>query len=152
MRFEHDEDRVIIRGDKGVLEIPKGDEVAWKFLMLIEGECSSGTRVAAAKRFGFCKQRYYQVRTAFREQGAQGLVSHKRGPQRAYRRDGEATRQIIRYRYLDPDASAEVVGQKLRQDGFVISNRTVYRVFEHYGLQKKGSTNAGPRARVPQSR
>lgn len=148
MRLEHGEDRVVIRGEKGVLQISRSDEVAWKLLMLIEGECAGDSRVAAAKRFGFCKQRYYQVRTAFREHGAEGLVSRKRGPQRHYRRDGEATRQIIRYRYLDPDASAEVVGQKLRQDGFTISNRTVYRVFEHYGLQKKGSTSAGPRLRV----
>jgi hypothetical protein len=33
--------------------------------------------------------------------------------------------------------SAEVIAQKLRQTGFVISTRSVERVIEDYGLQKK---------------
>jgi Fe2+ or Zn2+ uptake regulation protein len=49
----------------------------------------------------------------------------------------DCARQIVRYRYLDPDASAEVVAQKLCQDGWKISIRSVYRVFAQFGLQKK---------------
>jgi hypothetical protein len=46
-------------------------------------------------------------------------------------------RQVIRYRFLDPEASADVIAQKLRQTGFVISTRSVERVIGDYGLQKK---------------
>ena len=35
------------------------------------------------------------------------------------------------------DASADVIAQKLRQAGFDISTRSVERVIEAYGLQKK---------------
>ena len=140
---EHREDEVVVRGDRGSLTIRKGDEVAWKLLMLIEGECGPESRLAAAKRFGFSKQRYYQVRSKYRDEGAQALASVRRGPRRAYRRGKEVSRQIVRYRFLDLDASAEVIGQKLRQDGFRISDRTVYRVFEDIGLQKKRFTKTG---------
>ncbi len=44
----------------------------------------------------------------------------------------QARRQL-----LDPLASAEVIAQKLRQTGFVISRRSVARVIGDYGLQKK---------------
>ena len=44
---------------------------------------------------------------------------------------------MIRHRFLDPDASAEVIAQKLRQTGFAISTRSVQRVIDEYGLQKK---------------
>ena len=66
-----------------------------------------------------------------------GLKSKPRGPKTLYRRTGELIRQVIRYRFLDPEASAEVIAQKLRQTGFVISIRSVERVIADYGLQKK---------------
>jgi len=143
MQFEHHGDRVVVCGTKGELVVSASDETAWKFLMLVEGECGPDSRVAVAERYGFCKQRYYQLRRVYNEAGAAGLASSKRGPKRNYRREGEPTRQIIRYRYLDPDASVEVIGQKMRQDGFQISDRSVYRVFEEFGLQKRGSTGIG---------
>jgi hypothetical protein len=46
-------------------------------------------------------------------------------------------RQVIRHRFLDPDASEEVIAQKLRQSGWEISIRSVQRVVEEFGLQKK---------------
>ena len=65
------------------------------------------------------------------------LQPHKRGPKRAYRRTQEVVRQVIRYRFLDPDASASVIAQKLRQNGWEVSQRSVERVVEEFGLQKK---------------
>jgi hypothetical protein len=44
---------------------------------------------------------------------------------------------VIRHRFLDPDASAEVIAQKLRQCEWPISTRSVERVIEQFGLQKK---------------
>lgn len=45
--------------------------------------------------------------------------------------------QIIRLRFLDPKASAEVIAQKLRQTGVKVSVRSVERTITEYGLQKK---------------
>ncbi len=46
-------------------------------------------------------------------------------------------RQVIRHRFLDPDASAEVITQKLVQTNSIISCRSVERIVQDYGLQKK---------------
>jgi hypothetical protein len=52
-------------------------------------------------------------------------------------RTEEVVRQVIRHRFLDPDASADVIAQKLRQTGFGVSTRSVERIIEQFGLQKK---------------
>ena len=44
---------------------------------------------------------------------------------------------VIRHRFLDPDASAEVIAQKLAQTHQLLSIRSVQRVIADYGLQKK---------------
>ena len=130
-------------GAGGRLPVPEDDEVTRKLSMLIEGECEGLGPTKAARKFGFSKQRYLQLRTAFSQQGAAALQRRKCGPKTNYRRTAEVVRQVIRHRFLDSDASTEVIAQKLRQSGWTISNRSVRRVIEEYGLQKKtlpGST------------
>lgn len=124
-------------GPGGTLPILENDEVAQKLAMLIEGECGNAGPAQAAAKFGFCRQRYFQLRIAFMQKGALGLLSQKRGPQTHYRRTEELVCQVIRHRFLDGDASTEVIAQKLRQCGFSISKRSVDRVVAQFGLQKK---------------
>jgi len=126
-----------IVGDSGTLDVPENDEITRKLTMLIEGECEGLGPKRAAEKFGFSKQRYFQLRNAFCEHGAFGLQSNKRGPKTNYRRTDELVRQVIRHRFLDPDASADVIAQKLKQSEFSISIRSVQRVIEEFGLQKK---------------
>jgi transposase len=124
-------------GVGGSLSVREDDEITRKLLMLMEGECEEVGPLQAASKFGFSKQRYFQLRSAFNESGALALQSQKRGPKTKYRQTAEIIRQVIRHRFLDGDASAEVIAQKLRQIGGTISNRTVERIIAEYGLQKK---------------
>jgi transposase len=126
-----------ITGPAGDLLIPDGDEVAPRLLMLIEGQCEGLGPMVAAQKYGLSRQRYYQVQKKFQENGMLALVNQKRGPKTNSVRTDEVERQVIRQRFLDPDASADVIAQKLRQAGFDISTRSVERVIEAYGLQKK---------------
>ena len=124
-------------GSGGSLPVPREDEVTRKLAMLIEGECDGLGPTGAARKFGFSRQRYFQLRAAFTELGAVALQSQKRGPKAFYRRTAEVVRQVIRHRFLDPGASADVIAQKLSQSGWAISVRSVQRVIEEFGLQKK---------------
>ena len=124
-------------GNNGSLEVPDEDEITYKLAMLIEGECEGLGPAKAAKKFNFSRQRYFQIRSAFNNQGALVLLSQKRGPKRNYRRTEEVIRQVIRHRFLDPEASADVIAQKLRQCGLTISTRSVERIIEKFGLQIK---------------
>ena len=134
---QFDLEKQALVGPGGLLSVRAEDEITRKLAMLMEGECEGLGPIRAAEKFGFSKQRYFQLRAAFAEQGAQALQSHKRGPKTHYRRTAEVVRQVIRHRFLDSDASAEVVAQKLCQNGWEISIRSVQRVIEEFGLQKK---------------
>jgi len=134
---EFDEIRSALVGPAGTLPVPVGDGTARKFVMLYEGECTALGPLRAAHKHGYSKQRYFQLRKAFGQEGFMALKDKKRGPKTHYRRTDVVVRQIIRYRFLDPDISADVIAQKLRQQGYTISVRSVHRVIEDYGLQKK---------------
>lgn len=135
MHFDLEAHRLV--GEHGSLRVDQSDEITRKLAMLVEGECEGLGPSQAARKFGFSKQRYFQLREAYRTGGAAALQSKSRGPKRNYRRSDELVRQVIRHRFLDPEASAEVIAQKLNQTGFAISIRSVERVISDYGLQKK---------------
>ena len=136
----------LLIGPAGTLPVPPGDEVTLKFAMLFEGHCGGLGALVAARKYGFSKGRYYQLLKAYALAGADGLRSEKRGPKSNFRRTDEVVRQVIRHRFLDPEASADVIAQKLRQSNLPISTRSVERVIEAYGLQKKTlQVSPGPR-------
>jgi transposase len=126
-----------ISATHGNLVIPADDTISPRLLMLIEGECEALGRMQAAQKYGLSRQRYYQLLKQFQEQGVLGLQNQKRGPKTRSVRIDEVERQVIRHRFLDPDASVDIIAQKLRQTGFPVSTRSVERVVEKYGLQKK---------------
>ena len=135
--FDFDLNDSALLGPEGSLPILPGDEISWKLAMLYEGQCTQMGPTQAAAKYGYSKQRYYQLLHKYLDKGALGLLSTKRGPKSNYRRTDEVIRQVIRHRFLDPDATSNVIAQKLNQCGFQVSDRTVRRVFENYGLQKK---------------
>jgi len=137
-------------GPYGSLSIAADDEVSLKLAMLVKGDCGPDGPTRAAEEFGFSRQRYFQLRTLFHEQGAAGLVSQRRGPKTHYRRTREVVCQVVRYRFLDPDVSSDVIAQKLRQTGFAISARSVDRILAEFGLQKK-TLSVSPRSTAPVS-
>lgn len=126
-----------LEGPGGSLSAPKSDLVLPKLAMLFEGECEGLGPAAAASKFGFSRQRYFQLREAFERGGTLALINQKRGPKSNYRRTDQVIQQVVRHRFLDPDASPEVIAQKLRQSGFPVSARSVERVLAEFGLQKK---------------
>ena len=126
-----------LSGPAGKLQIPNDDEITLKLAMIYEGECTDLGPLAAARKFGYSKPRYFQLRHLLTDQGATALQSQPRGTQIQLPPHDEIVRQVIRHRFLDPDASVEVIAQKLKQTQHPISIRSVERVVADYGLQKK---------------
>jgi hypothetical protein len=124
-------------GPSGSILLPDDDEITRKLAMLFEGQCEGLGPTQAARRFGYTKQRYFQLLGDFEAHGALALQSKVRGPKTNYRRTEKMVRQIIRHRFLDPAASAEVIAQRLQQAHHLISIRSVERVISDFGLQKK---------------
>lgn len=135
--IEFSDQQIVLVGPHGTIALREDDEISIKLAMLFEGECEGLSRTLCAEKFHYTRQRYHQLLKQFLKNGALGLQSLKRGPKSHYRRTDQVVRQIIRYRFLDPDLSAEVIAQKLLQSGQPIATRSVERVISDYGLQKK---------------
>lgn len=127
-----------IMGSIPLVVDPK-DPVAWKLLMLYEAALTKTSRVEdIAKKYGYTREHFYVIKRTFDEKGSQGLIDKPKGPKSNYIRTKEMVKQIIRHRFLDPEASCEVIAQKMQQAGNNISQRSVERAINEYGLQKKG--------------
>ena len=135
--IEHTPQGWILVGSHGQLLIPDQDDITPKLAMIFEAKCE-GSRISdIVEKFGYTRQRFYQLLHDFEKFGAIALQNQKRGPKSNYRRTEENVRQVIRHRFLDPNASSEVTSQKMRQSSIQISTRTVERVIQDFGLQKK---------------
>jgi transposase len=122
--------------DLRLLGVHPEDTTSLKMLMLIEGIYGQGVK-HSIKKYGYSEQRYYQLLKDYQKEGSMGLSDKKRGPKQNSQRTEKVVQQIIRYRFLDPDSSAAVITQKLKQNGISISLRSVERTIQEYGLQKK---------------
>lgn len=122
--------------DLSRLNIRYDDKASLKFLMLIEGTYGRGVK-ESIKKYGYTEQRYYQLKKQFIKEGFEALVDGKRGPRNKHVRKELVEMQIIRMRFIDPEASAAVIAQKINQMGIKISRRSVERTITQYGLQKK---------------
>ena len=128
---------ILIKGIKGKnFLIDENDHLCKKLAMLIEGQCTIGVN-AAIKKYGYSEQHYYQLQRQYSKNGSDGLINKKRGSEKNPVRTKETINQIIRLRFLDPFASAGVIVQKLKQEGYKVSKRSVERTITEFGLQKK---------------
>ncbi len=128
-----------IQGNKKrKFKIKEDDKLTIKLAMLIEGECY-GLK-AALKKYGYTEPRYYQLLKIYKQEGAIGLMDKKRGSNKQPTRTKEVVNQIIRLRFLDPQSGTGVIAQKMKQNGYDVSLRSVERTITEYGLQKKHIT------------
>ena len=133
----NDQNQPNLTGPAGSLLLSADDEITLKLAMLFEGQCEGSGPTKAASKFGYSKARYFQLLHLYQDHGALALHSKPTGPKSPYRRTDEVVRQVIRHRFLDPEASPEVIAQKLQQTHHLLSIRSVQRVIADYGLQKK---------------
>lgn len=137
MRYIMKKNKFSFTGNKGALPIKNDDEISKKLAMLYDVKCKGEKVTDVVKKYGYTRQRYYQILKDYQREGALGLKNKKRGPKENSKRKQNVISQIIRYRFLDPEISAEVITQKLKQTGLEISHRSVERTITEYGLQKK---------------
>jgi hypothetical protein len=98
--IEHTPEGWVLIGPEGRLLVPEQDDITPKLSMLFEAQCEGRRVIDTVKKFGFTKQRYYQLLHLFQEKGASALQNQKRGPKSNYRRTQENVRQVIRHRFL----------------------------------------------------
>ena len=137
----------LFEGPAGSLIIYPDDEVARKLAMLFDGKCMGLGPTKAAQKYGYTKQRFFQLLKNYQKGGSAALVSKKKGPKTNYVRTESNVSQVIRHQFLDPDANVDVITQKMKQVGTRISKRSVERIIADHGIQKKTLTSSVPKTK-----
>lgn len=122
------------------INLQEEDKVSKKFLLLLESQGSLGVEQACLK-YGYSRQRYYQLLRDFRQWGMKGLMDRKPGPKQSSLEQEDLTKWVIRYKFQDAAISPAVIAQHLRQKGYKVSERSIQQIIRAYGLQKKICTN-----------
>lgn len=121
------------------LDIDPSDPLLWKLAMVLEAALGKDCTIEqTASKYGYTREYFYQVLGKLKSHGSPGLQDRPTGPKTNYRRTPEISKQILRHRFLDPEATCGVIAQKMNQSGYPVSQRSVERVVQEYGLQKKG--------------
>lgn len=89
------------------------------------------------QKYGYTKQRFFQILNLYKQGGVEALTTMKTGPKKNRIRTENIENLIVRYKFTDPLMSAAVIAQKLKQQGISISQRSVMRTITERGLSKK---------------
>lgn len=129
-----------LEGKNLSIEISPNDPLTWKLTMLLEAAFNQGSSSIEdiATKYGYTREYFYQVLQKYKEHGSEGLRNKSPGPKTNYKRTEVVIKQVLRHRFLDPQANCGVIAQKLKQAGYDVSQRSVERTINEYGLQKKG--------------
>lgn len=122
---------------KHTFVISPNDKLSLKVNMVMEyiyGEVSINY---IREKYGYTKQRFFQILSLYKRHGINALIAQKTGPKNNRIRTENIENLIVRYKFLDPLMSAAVIAQKLKQQGINISQRSVMRTITEKGLSKK---------------
>ena len=69
--FEYIDDAYFLVGPRGRLPVSEHDEITRRLAMLYEGQCEEALITETARKFGYSRQRYYQLFELFKQAGPQ---------------------------------------------------------------------------------
>jgi len=124
---------------KHTFVIDNEDKLSLKINMIMEYIYGDVSISYITQKYGYTKQRFFQILNLYKHQGTCALVQQKTGPKKNRIRTENIENLIVRYKFLDPLISAAVIAQKLKQQGISISQRSVMRTITEKGLSKKNS-------------
>ena len=110
-----------------------------RYEMLRAARVDNSTVIEAGRRFGFCRQYFYQCERAFMDRGLVGLLGSPKGRRPLLSLNQEIVNFIVHRKMMEP----EVTGEGLRKEILELFNvdasrRTVERTVEKLGLGKRG--------------
>lgn len=104
------------------------DLVLVKYEMLRAVRVDGRSVTEAARRFGFSRPAFYQIRKAWQEHGTPGLLPQRPGPRTAHKLNDEVLAVIDALLADDPKlSSADLAARLLNEPGLAVHPRSVER-------------------------
>jgi len=104
------------------------DLVLVKYEMLRSVRVDGCSVTEAARRFGFSRPAFYQIRAAWEQHGMPGLIPQRPGPRSAHKLNDQVLAVLDAHLADDPNlSSAELAARLLDEPGLVVHPRSIER-------------------------
>jgi len=129
----------IIQGDTPArtITVSSEDKVQWRYEMIRESSLSQEPIDKICHRYNYSRDMFFYYKGKFDAQGMIGLADEKPGPKKPRKRTEEAEGMIIELRFKLPHLNMYEIANRLKQEGFDISPRSVARTLQEHGLSLK---------------
>lgn len=118
---------------------PKGGDPVQRKLRLLQLAEELDNVSDACRRAGYSRQQFYQIRKAFRESGAAGLLDRPPGPRGPHpnRVGAEIEARILEVSAAHPGYGSRRIAAELRAEGLVVGAWAVRGVWARRGLARR---------------
>jgi transposase len=110
------------------------DKLQVKYEMLRSQELDRLPISRAAELFGYTRQAFYQIRSAFRREGMAGLLEKKRGRKGPLKCTPEVIAFVVQAKQVDPELSGRELAQRLLEErGVEVHPRSIQKIVSGLG-------------------
>lgn len=122
---------------KRVFYIKSSDIVQWRYEMIRQATLRRDSIDKVCKEFNYSRDMYFYYKKKFEEMGMRGLFDEKRGPKKKHKRTENFEKKLIEIRWRYPDFNMYEIAKELKEEGFLVSPRSVARTLSDFGLTLK---------------
>ncbi len=127
----------IVAGERCKFVIDLRDPTQTRYEMVRELTLSSEAKEKICRSYGYTRASGHIYQKAWQEKRWEGLKDKPRGPQRNYVRTEDAEKKVLSIRFKHPELDMYDIRDILKNEGKVISARSVARILNKHGVTLK---------------
>jgi len=127
----------IIEGKRGKFVIDLQDPTQTRYEMVRELSLNSEAKEKICRSYGYTRASGHIYEKVWHEKRWEGLKDKQKGPQRNYVRTEDIERRVLSMRFKHPELDMYDIRDLLKNEGEVISARSVARILSKHGVTLK---------------
>ena len=127
----------IVKGERDKFVIDLRDPTQTRYEMVRELMLSGEAKEKICRSYGYTRASGHIYQKAWQENRWEGLKDKPKGPQRNYVRTEDAEQKVLSIRFNRPELDMYDIRDLLKNEGEVISARSVARILSKHGVTLK---------------
>ena len=127
----------IVEGERDKFVIDLRDPTQTRYEMVRELTLSSEAKEKICRSYGYTRASGHIYEKAWQENRWEGLKDKPKGPQRNYVRTEDVEQKVLSIRFKHPELDMYDIRDLLKNEGEVISARSVARILSKHGVTLK---------------
>ena len=127
----------VVKGERDKFVIDLRDPTQTRYEMVRELMLSGEAKEKICRSYGYTRASGHIYQKAWQENRWEGLKDKPKGPQRNYVRTEDAEQKVLSIRFNRPELDMYDIRDLLKNEGEVISARSIARILSKHGVTLK---------------